>query len=146
MSTDPPDAGPADVPSATPEEQLFRRPFLELVDELADPARTDPQTLLALGALARRIMDDAKVMTWRAFKLGQTRELYDATLRVFQRQGNAMARDGKLRTAYAIQILAMSLIARTQQGHEVATADARLDAIIDATAGASGARGPERVN
>lgn len=115
-------------------EEFFKSKFLGLVRELADPATADPQSMIAVGALARRIMDDAKVMTWSAFKRGLTRELYDATLRIFQKQGNALVKDGKLRTAYAIQVLAMSLIARTQADPEVEASERQLDAIIDLAA------------
>jgi hypothetical protein len=115
-------------------EEFFRSKFLGLVQELADPATADPQSMIAVGALARRIMDDAKVMSWGTFKRGLTRELYDATLRTFQKQGNALVKDRKLRTAYAIQVLAMSLIARTQADPEVEAADRQLDGIIDLAA------------
>ena len=124
-------------------EEFFKPRFLGLVRELADPATADPQSLIAIGALARRMMDDAKVKSWAAFKRGQTRALYDATLRVFQKQGNAMVQEKKLRTAYAIQVLAMSLIARTQADTEVEAGDRQLDGIIDLAAAEVGpAEGP----
>jgi hypothetical protein len=122
-------------------EEFFKSKFLGLVREIADPATADPQSMIAVGALARRIMDDAKVMGWGAFKRGLTRELYDATLRTFEKQGNTLVRDKKLRTAYAIQVLAMSLIARTQSDPEVAAFDQKLDGIIDLAASHPGQTG-----
>jgi hypothetical protein len=112
-------------------EELFRQRFLALVAEVSEPGAVDQSTLTAIGTVARRMMDDAKVKQWATFKRSQTRQLYDATLRIFEKQGNAMMREKKLRTAFAIQVLAMSLIARTQTGPEVQAADRQLDAIID---------------
>lgn len=116
------------------EEESFKPKFLGLVQEFADPVTADPQTMIAVGALARRIMDDAKVKSWAAFKRSHTRALHDATLRTFEKQGNALVKQGKLRTAYAIQVLAMSLIAATQADAEVQSLNGKLDAIIDLAA------------
>ena len=112
-------------------EAQFKQRFAALLAELTAPEGVDAQTMTMIGALARRIMDDAKVTSWQAFKLTQTAPLYDATLRTFQKQGNALVADGKLRTAYAVQVLAMSLIARTQKDAAVQAGDRQLDGIID---------------
>ena len=112
-------------------ESLFNQQFSALVAELSDPAQADTQTMVAVAALARRMMDDAKVKSWADFKRSQTRELYDTTLRTFQKHGNELVKQKKLRTAYAVQVLAMSLIARTQTHPDVQADDHKLDRIID---------------
>lgn len=116
---------------ADTKEDLFRQRFVALVAELATPGAVDAGTMTAIGAIARRVMDDTKVMSWSAFKRSQTREDYDGALRAFDKQGNAMVGARRFRTAYAIQVLAMSLIARTQADAAVQEADHQLDGIID---------------
>ena len=122
--------GAAPHVSAT-KEALFREKFVGLLAELTSPSGEFADALVIVGALARRIMADAGVSGWTRFKESQSAASYDAALRTFQKHGNTLVAERKLRTAYAVQVLAMSMIARTQSDPAVQAGDRQLDQIID---------------
>jgi hypothetical protein len=110
-------------------EEDFKQRFSAIVAEMqAD----DPGQALLVGSLAHQIVSHAKRPNWKVFKAGLGRADYDALLQSFQSQGNALARQGAVAQMRAIEILACSLIARTQRRDpEVARDNRELDGLID---------------
>jgi hypothetical protein len=87
-----------------------------------------------LGSLASDLADDFHSRDWSSAKRTMSPQTYDALLRTFQDQGNEHHREGRTKHAYAIQALAVSLIAHSQrQDADIAQGAALLDEIIDRT-------------
>lgn len=117
---------------ATKEED-FKQRFVAVLKDLQANGRKDTEAMWLLGSLAAQLIEKAGEPSWAALKSKLTRAAYDGLLRDFQTQGNALHQQGKGKHAYAIQILGISLVARTQSDDEVQAGTALLDEIIDYT-------------
>ncbi|QDZ10988.1 hypothetical protein [Devosia ginsengisoli] len=63
-----------------------------------------------------------------------TPETYDTLLRNFETHGNAHHKAGQTRQAYVIQVMVVSLIARTQNADpQIAAGEPLLDQVINAS-------------
>ncbi|MDR3474019.1 MAG: hypothetical protein P4M09_20360 [Devosia sp.] len=92
----------------------------------------DAEARLLVGSLAAQISGHARTGSWTAFKAGLTLPTYRSLLTSFQTQGNDLARQGQHRQVQAIEVLAVSLVGKTQLGDpEVASSLPALDKIID---------------
>lgn len=115
---------------ATKEED-FKRRFAAIIADVRSAA-SDPDELLLLGSLADRIVSHARQATWSAFKSTLSLPTYRSLLTSFQNQGNALAQQGALRQMHAIEVLACSLIARTQvEDRAIVADDQALNRLID---------------
>jgi hypothetical protein len=111
-------------------EEVFKQRFDAIMADMG--VETAPDDVLMVGSLAAQLVDHAQVRTWSRFKAKLTKTNYAALLKTFQNQGNSLARQGALRQVHAIEVLACSLIARTQVHDPAILADdKRLDAIVD---------------
>jgi hypothetical protein len=111
-------------------EEVFKQRFDAIMADMGD--EVPPDDVLMVGSLASQLVEHAQVRTWSRFKLKLTKTNYGALLKTFQNQGNSLARQGALQQVHAIEVLACSLIARTQVHDPAILADdKRLDAIID---------------
>jgi hypothetical protein len=111
-------------------EEVFKQRFDAIMADMS--AEISPDDLLMVGSLAAQLVGHAQVRTWSRFKSKLTKTDYAALLNTFQNQGNSLARQGALQQVHAIEVLACSLIARTQVHDPAILADdKRLDAIID---------------
>lgn len=114
-------------------EQEFKHRFVGVLQDLQQNGTTDGQAMTMIGTLAADISRAMGQPTWSAAKRAMTAASYDELLGSFQRQGNALHADGKQKQAYAIQVLAFSLVAGTQrQDRDLAEGEKLLDALIDA--------------
>jgi hypothetical protein len=75
-----------------------------------DGRTDDTEAMWTIGSLAARLVDLYKVRTWTQFKAKLSAEAYDRLLKDFEEEGNAFHRDGKDKAAYAVQLLAVSVI------------------------------------
>ncbi|MGN6099886.1 MAG: hypothetical protein ACTHOR_01965 [Devosia sp.] len=92
----------------------------------------DAEGRLMIGSLADQIVTHGRAESWTAFKGGLTRPAYDSLLQTFQNQGNYLARLGQQKQVYAIEVLAVALVSKTQMSDEEVSQEApRLDQIID---------------
>jgi hypothetical protein len=114
----------------TTKEEEFKQRFVALMQDLRADAGGDPEAVWILGSLAATLVDAAGAKSWPALKRQLTRADYDGLLRDFQKSGNAFHKEGKGKQAYAVQILGMSLIARTQQDADIQAGDELLDEMI----------------
>jgi hypothetical protein len=112
-------------------EEIFKeRLAVVMLDANGPPP--DAQTAALLGSLADRIVSAAGKPTWAAFKATLSVEDFRGLLATFQNQGNALAKQGALAQLHAIEILACSLIAKTQAADPaVAKDDKTLNHYID---------------
>ena len=112
-------------------EQDFKERLVAIMRDVKDNLTDDTEAMWTIGGLAARLVDLYKVRTWTQFKAKLSAEAYDRLLKDFEEQGNAFHRDGKDKAAYAVQLLAISVIARTQIDPEVRQGEELLDGIIN---------------
>lgn len=111
-------------------EEDFKERFVAVLQDLRGNGGKDPEAMFLIGSLAARLVDRAGQPSWAAYKASMSRELYDKLLGDFQKQGNDFHKQGKAKHAYAVQVLAISLIARTQADPEVRAGDGLLDEML----------------
>ena len=104
-----------------------------MLKDLHENGTDDGEAMFLLGSLAAGLADDLKSPDWIAAKNAMTLRTRDDVLRTFQDQGNRHHREGRTRQAYAIQALAMSLIAATLRDNpDIAAGEPLLDQVIAA--------------
>jgi hypothetical protein len=115
-------------------EEDFKQRFVAVLKDLQENGSKDNQAMWLLGSLASDLADNFKAKDWSSAKRGMHAQSYDTLLRTFEAQGNEHHREGRDKHAYAIQVLAVSLIARTQGADpQMAAGEALLDQIVDYT-------------
>lgn len=114
---------------ATKEED-FKERFVAVLQDLRTNGGKDSEAMFLIGSLAARLVDRARQPTWAAYKANLAPPVYAKLLSDFQKQGNDFHKEGKAKHAYAIQVLAISLIARTQNDAEVRAGDSLLDEML----------------
>jgi len=113
-------------------EEDFKQRFAGVLLDMRSAATDDPQGMWIVGSLAANIIDQARQPSWTVFKEKLSRQDWSALLTTFQNQGNALARQGAQRQVFAIQVLAASLVAKTQvQDLDIVSGDKVLNDIID---------------
>lgn len=112
-------------------EQDFKDRLVAVMRDVKDNIRDDAEAMWLIGSLAAGLVDLYKVRSWGQFKGKLTREAYDQLLKDFEQQGNGYHQEGKAKAAYAIQLLAISTVARTQTDPEVKQGEQLLDGIIN---------------
>lgn len=119
----------------TTKEQDFKNRLLAVLEDLQQGGSRDAEAMWLLGSLASDLADDLGSPDWSSAKARLDRQVYDTLLLTLQDQGNEHHREGRVRHAYAIQVLALSLISVTQNSDpHVASGEALLDEIIDRAA------------
>jgi hypothetical protein len=115
-------------------EEDFKQRFAAVLKDLQENGSKDNEAMWLLGSLASDLAGNFKAKDWSSIKRGMHAQSYDTLLRTFESQGNEHHREGRDKHAYAIQVLAVSLIARTQGADpQMAAGEALLDQIIDYT-------------
>ena len=131
----------------TAKEEDFKQRFVAVMQDLRDDGTQDAEAVWMLGSLAATLIDKAGAKSWPALKQRLTPTDYDGLLRDFQKSGNAFHKEGKVKQAYAVQILGMSLIAPTQRDADVLVGNELLDEIIGKSVAVyRRSRGPQTVN
>ena len=111
-------------------EEEFKQRFAGVLGDLV--ASDDQEQRLLIGSLAARLAAPSNAPSWSAFKVGISLPAYRALLASFQKQGNELARQGRQEEVYAIEVLAVSLVAKTQgTDPEIASGTVVLDQLID---------------
>lgn len=112
-------------------EQFFKDRLVAVMRDLKNTTANDADAMWMIGNFATGLVDLYKVKTWSQFKTRLTPQAYDRLLKDFEAQGNAYHRDGKPKAAFAIELLAISTIARTQDDPEVKQGERLLDGLIN---------------
>ena len=115
----------------TTKQEEFKQRFVAVLKDLQATGKNDVEAMWLVGSLASVILEKTQKASWPALKADISRELYDRLLGDFQSEGNALHQRGEGKKAYAIQILGISLIARTQPDSQLQAGAALLDEIID---------------
>ncbi len=103
---------PAEKSAASPEE-FFKTRFISLMADLGKNASKDPETIWLIGSLAGSILSDANIAQWPHFKSALSAEAYNRLLAALKNQGNQLSKDKNHRGAYAVETIAISIIAPT---------------------------------
>lgn len=115
-------------------EEEFKQRFVAVVQDLQQSGSKDVEAMWLLGSLASDLAGNLGRTSWTAAKAAMNGPTYNTLLRTFEQQGNEHHREGREKHAYAIQALAISLIAKTQRADpELAAGEALLDDVIDYT-------------
>ena len=113
-------------------EAEFKQRFVAVLQDLQQDGTSDGEAMALIGTLALDIAKTLNQTSWSGAKSVLTRNGYDELLVSFQRQGNAAHQSGKTKQAYAIQVLAYSMVAGTQRSDtDIAEGEKLLDALID---------------
>lgn len=115
---------------ATKEED-FRERFIAMMKDLHAYGGKDQEAQFLIGSLASRLMQKTGAKSWTTFKTTLGSFDHDALLRDFEKQGNKFHNDGKRKHAYAVQVLAMSVVAQSQTDKDVRSGNEILDGIIN---------------
>jgi hypothetical protein len=113
-------------------EDGFKQNLIAVLSDLQANGRSDKEAMWLLGGLASRLVEEAKKPNWVELKQALSTEAFQSLLATFRAQAKALAAEDKRKAAYAIEILAISLIARTQKTPEIVAGDQLLDEFIEA--------------
>ena len=114
-------------------EDDFKQRFVALMQNLRTAGMTDPEAVWLIGNLAAKFVDRTRSRTWAQFRKSRTPRAFSTLLKDFEAQGNSFHTQGKQRQAYAVQVLAMSLVAGTQKDPEIVSGTVLLDELVDRT-------------
>lgn len=114
-------------------EEEFKQRFAAVLTDLQKNGKDDPEAMWLIGSLAGEIIDKVGALTWVEFKRTMSQETYSKLLTDFQNEGNRQYREGDRKKAFAIQAVAMSLVAQTQTDEQMRTGEAILDELIEKT-------------
>lgn len=118
--------------TAPTKEEEFKQRFATVLADLQQTGVNDGEAMGFIGSLGFELAHKLQQDSWSGAKTVITAETYNGLLKSFETQGNSLHQSGKAKQAYAIQALAVSLIAGTQrQDPQMAAGEKLLDAIID---------------
>ena len=113
-------------------EEDFKQRFDSILLDMRAGGTRDAEGMWLIGSLGARIVDQGQQPSWAEFKRTLSQPNFRALITSFQKQGADLAQQGAHQQIYAIQVLAVSLVARIQnEDPEIADGDKILDQIID---------------
>ena len=112
-------------------EQDFKERFIATVQDLESHGRKDAEAMWLVGSFAAGLIDLYRLKSWGEFKRSLPSIAYNKLLRDFEQQGNKYHREKNDKAAYAIQLLATSVVAGTQTDRQVKAGDQLLDQAVD---------------
>jgi hypothetical protein len=111
-------------------EDLKQR-LTAVLSDLNENGRHDPEAVWHIGSLVDRLVRAAKTRDWETLKSGLTRQGYDSLLESLETQGNVLHQAGNEKAAYAVQAVAMSLIASKSGDTHIAEGNRLMDQFIN---------------
>lgn len=115
----------------TTKEADFKTRLTAVLADLQRQGTKDAEAMWLLGSLASELAANFKASTWHGAKARMSRSSYDMLLKEFREMGNAHHREGRIKHAYAIQALAMSVVAPTINDAQTREGGRLLDTLID---------------
>lgn len=111
-------------------EDDFKLRFIEMMRNLREIGMQDLEAVWLIGNLAAKFIDRARSENWTQFRKTRTQRAYASMLKDFEAQGNSFHAQGRNKNAYAIQVLAISMVAGTQKDADVVNGLVVLDDMI----------------
>ena len=110
----------------------FRHRLAAVLADLKAAGTGDGQAMYSLGSIASQICATTQARDWSHLKTILNEKDFRALITSFERQGKGYLASGDGHSAYAMQALSVSLVARTQPDQAIKAGDALLDELIDA--------------
>lgn len=110
----------------------FKQRLAAVLEDLRTDGVEDGEAMYMLGSLGKQMLDAGAAPNWGALKGKMSAEAYQSLLNTMQARGNALVAEGKGKAAYALQALAISLVARTQPDPTIRQGEHLLDGVIEA--------------
>jgi hypothetical protein len=115
-------------------QEDFKHHLVTLLQDIRDEGAQDGEAMFLLGSLASDLIDDLKFASWPVAKNNMDDELAITLLKTFDEQGNLHMKQDRRKQAYAIQIMATSLVAKGMRAdEEIASCEGLLDDVINRT-------------
>ena len=95
-------------------DQIFRERLVDLVARVGATVGDDLRMRQRLGAMATQLAKEAGARDWADLKARADGATYDSLLNLFQRESEGATRSGDTLVGRAVEVLAVSLIARRQ--------------------------------
>lgn len=122
----------AEAPTQEARNAEFKQRFAAVLSDIRKDGAQDGEAMGLIGHLAHDLATSLQQPNWSKAKSVITPQTYNDLLKIFEQRGNEYHQAGKARHAYAIQALAMSLIACTMRAdQQMAQGEKFLDALID---------------
>lgn len=137
----------AEAPTQEVRNAEFKQRFAAVLADLQDTAVEDGEAMALIGHLASDLSTTLQQKSWSSAKTVITPQIYNDLLKVFEQRGNEYHQAGKARHAYAIQALAISLIAGTMRAdRHLAEGEKILDSLIDRSVAVYRSQNPVKLN
>ena len=115
------------------EQPNFKQRFAAILGDLQRDGVNDPDAVQLIGAMATNVSTTLGRPLWSQTKAKMSETQYRAMLQAFETEGVEHLRAGREKHAYALQALAVSLLAHRQPADaELQAGEALLDALINA--------------
>jgi hypothetical protein len=112
-------------------DQVFRERLIALTEQLNAGANNDKKLRQTVGLYASRMPRDAGARDWADLKQRADGSTYDSMLKLFTTQAEEAHRRGDTSIMQAMEVLALSLIARRQYQPDLAPGVGFLDKFIE---------------
>jgi len=120
----------------TSKQQELKQRLAAVLEDLRGDGGADAEAVWLIGSLAAALIDKSDTQSWTGLKLDMSQETYTQIVQDFQEQGNALWQAGRPKHTYAIQALAVSIVASTQRSDlEIREGEELLDEIIEKAVG-----------
>lgn len=122
----------AQAPDTGTRNAEFKQRFAAVLADIQQTGGQDGESMALIGSLAAELSANLQQPNWSSAKSVMSRQTYNDLLKIFEQRGNEYHSAGRDRHAYAIQALAMSLVASTMRADpQLAQGEKMLDAVID---------------
>lgn len=109
----------------------FRHRLAAVLADLKVAGTGDGQAMYSLGSIASQICMTTQARDWSHLKTILNEKDFRALITSFERQGKGYLASGDGQSAYAMQALSVSLVARTQPQPQIEEGDKLLDELIN---------------
>lgn len=126
----------AEAPTTATRNAEFKQRFTAVLVDIQEMSGEDGEAMALIGSLAADLAATLQQPNWSSAKGVVTPQIYNDLLKIFEQRGNDYHKAGKAKHAYAIQALALSLVAGTMRSDpHLAEGEKLLDTIIDHVVG-----------
>ena len=109
---------------------VFRQKFLGVMTRLNAGDRNSPEVRRQVGAIANELTRQAGTRAWNDLKRRADGPTFNSLLGLFQKQSESAARMKDDKAVFCFEVLAVSLIARTQRQEDLLEGVRILDQFI----------------
>jgi hypothetical protein len=116
-----------------PKSDHFLDGLVKIVTDLEKARTRDPEVVAMIGSLADRLINDAGKSDWPEVKASLSAEERKSLIGTFSREIQDSGSKGEIKTAYAMQAIAASLVGAGFDSERITTGVDLLDTFIAAS-------------